>query len=68
MGRFARPALIEGATGDPDPEVRARCHELLPRATAIEMKARLDAFLADADGKYEPGFGTAGAASCLFGA
>ena len=38
---------------DADPEVRARCRALLPKATAAEMKARLDTFLADADGKYE---------------
>jgi hypothetical protein len=53
MGRLARPALLEGARTDPDPEVRQRCQALLPKATAAEMKARLDAFLADADGKYD---------------
>ncbi|MDY3562491.1 hypothetical protein R5W23_003957 [Gemmata sp. JC673] len=53
MGRLARNALHEGANSDPDPEIRARCRQLLPRATAIEMKARLDTFLADADGRYE---------------
>lgn len=53
MGRFARAALLQAAATDPDPEIRARCNGLLPRATAIEMKARLDTFLADADGRYE---------------
>lgn len=53
MGRLARPALLDAARTDPDPEIRQRCQFLLPRATAAEMKARLDAFLADADGKYE---------------
>lgn len=53
MGRLARPALLDAARTDPDPEVRQRCHALLPKATAAEMRARLDAFLADTDGKYE---------------
>jgi len=53
MGRLARPALIDGARTDPDPEIRHRCQALLPKATAAEMKARLEAFLADTDGKYE---------------
>lgn len=53
MGRLARPALLDAANTDPDPEVRQRCQFLLPKATAAEMKARLDAFLADTDGKYE---------------
>lgn len=53
MGRLARAALLEGANNDPDPEIRARCNGLLPRATAFEMKARLDSFLADTEGRYE---------------
>jgi hypothetical protein len=53
MGRFARAALLDGVNTDPDPEVRARCRTLLPKATAEEMKARLDAFVADAEGKYD---------------
>jgi hypothetical protein len=53
MGRLARPALLDGVNLDPDPEVRARCRGLLPRATAEEMTARLDAFMADTEGKYE---------------
>lgn len=53
MGRLARAALLEAVAADPDPEIRARCNGLLPRATAIEMKARLDSFLADAGGRYE---------------
>ncbi|HEY1186023.1 MAG TPA: hypothetical protein VGE74_00140, partial [Gemmata sp.] len=35
MGRLARLALMEGANTDPDPEIRARCNGMLPRATAI---------------------------------
>ena len=53
MGRTARAALLEGVNNDSSPEVRSRCHALLPRATALEMKARLDTFLADEDGKYD---------------
>lgn len=53
MGRLARPALVEAANTDPNQEVRARCGALLPKAHALEIKARLDVFLADADGKYE---------------
>ena len=37
MGRTARAALLEGVNNDPSPEVRSRCHALLPRATALEM-------------------------------
>ncbi|MBA4065071.1 MAG: hypothetical protein C0501_15420 [Isosphaera sp.] len=53
LGRVARAALLEGANTDPSPEVRSRCHALLPRATALEMRARVEVFLADADGRYE---------------
>jgi hypothetical protein len=53
MGRLARPALLEAVNADPNPEVRSRCSALLPKATAQELKARLDTFLADADGRYE---------------
>jgi hypothetical protein len=53
MGRFARVALLDGVNSDPDPEIRARCRSLLPKANAEEMKARIDAFLADTESKYE---------------
>lgn len=53
MGRTARVALLDGANTDPDPEVRARSRALVSRAISLEMKARLDTFLADTDGKYE---------------
>lgn len=53
MGRLARPALIEAASTDGDPEIRYRCSRLLPRAGADELKARLDTFLADSNGKFE---------------
>ena len=53
MGRLARPVLLEAANTDPNQEVRARCSSLLPKATALDLKARIDVFLADAEGKYE---------------
>jgi hypothetical protein len=53
MGRLARLALLDGVNLDPDPEIRARCRALLPKANAEEMSARLDAFMADTEGKYE---------------
>jgi hypothetical protein len=53
MGRLARVALLDGVNLDPDPEVRARCRALLPKATAEEMTARLDAFMADTENKYD---------------
>jgi hypothetical protein len=53
MGRFAFRALLDGANNDPNPEVRHRCSELLPAATALDMKARIDTFLADVEGRYE---------------
>jgi hypothetical protein len=53
MGRAARVALIEGVNTDPSQEVRTRCQTLLPKANALEMKARLEVFLADTQGKYE---------------
>ena len=53
MGRLAKPALSAAVATNPDPEVRSRCRELLPKAAAEDMKARLDTFLADADGKYD---------------
>jgi hypothetical protein len=53
MGRLARPALLEAVASDPDPEIRFRSSRLLPKAGADELKARLETFLADAEGKYE---------------
>jgi hypothetical protein len=53
MGRAARAALLEGVNNDPSQEVRSRCESLLPKATSLEMKARLEVFLADSEGKYE---------------
>lgn len=53
MGRLARPALIEGLTTDPSPEVRSRSMRLLPRAEAADLQARIDTFLADTEAKFQ---------------
>lgn len=53
MGRLALPALLAGVNNHPSPEVRFRCQVLLPKAAAADLQARLDTFLADADGKFE---------------
>ena len=53
MGRLARAALLDAVNNDASPEVRTRCQGLLPRATSLEMKARLEVFLADTDGKFD---------------
>lgn len=53
MRRLARPALLEAVARDPDPEVRARAARLLPKATEDDLRARLAAFLADVEGRYD---------------
>jgi hypothetical protein len=66
LGRLARPALLAGASSR-CPETRFRCAQLLPRATALDVKARLDTFLADKEGKYEhdlPAWETFRAVAC----
>ena len=55
MGRLALPAVEQALAKATDPEVRARCEWLLPKALADDSKARLDTFLADADGKRSSG-------------
>ncbi len=52
IGRLAKPALIEGMKSA-DPEVWNRCSQLLPEVLAADLKARVDAFLADAQGKQK---------------
>lgn len=59
MGRSAYVAVEEG-THDRDAEVRARCAKMLPVILDQEIRARLEAFMADTDGKQEhglPGWG-----------
>jgi hypothetical protein len=53
MGRLALPALAEGLNASPSPEVRFRCQALIPRASALDLQARLDTFLADDAGKFD---------------
>src|SRR5262245_66386297 len=52
LGRSAYPALLSGSS-DANTEVRFRCRQLLPQIYELELKARLDAFLADVEGKKE---------------
>lgn len=59
LGRLALPALRQASRSD-IPEVVERAEALLPRALALDMKARVACFLADTEGKYEhtmPGWG-----------
>ena len=51
MGRLARPALLEAMDQHPNPEVRFRASLLLPRASAEDLKARLEALLADPEAR-----------------
>ncbi len=53
MGRLARQAVAEGTASDADPEIRLRCSRLLPKAAADDLKARIETFMADAEGKFE---------------
>ena len=53
MGRLAVAALAGAVQADTDPEIRARCEDLLPAAEAADMSARVAAFLADTDRRYE---------------
>ncbi|HEX4614192.1 MAG TPA: hypothetical protein VH092_38775, partial [Urbifossiella sp.] len=53
MGRQARQALLEAVAASSDHEVRARAARLLPRAEAADLQARIDAFVADADGRFQ---------------
>lgn len=53
MGRLARAVLAEAVAADADPEVRLRAARLLPKASAADLKARIDTFLEDKGGKFE---------------
>ncbi|MBL8795010.1 MAG: hypothetical protein JNM56_13960 [Planctomycetia bacterium] len=52
LGRPAKQALLDGAKSL-DLEVRTRCEQLLVDVLAADLKARVDAFIADKDGKVE---------------
>jgi hypothetical protein len=53
MGRRALPALLDALETSRNPEIRARCHRLVPKAEAADLEARIQTFLADEKGKYE---------------
>ncbi|MCS6863709.1 MAG: hypothetical protein RMJ56_01770 [Gemmataceae bacterium] len=53
MGRRARQALADAVLNDTDPEIRLRASLLLPKANADDLKARIETFLADTEGKYD---------------
>jgi hypothetical protein len=52
LGRLALPALQDGFDHSPSPEAAERCDQLLPRARALDIRARVDCFAADAAGRY----------------
>ncbi|MCE9530750.1 MAG: hypothetical protein K8T89_06445 [Planctomycetes bacterium] len=52
LGRHAKAALLDGMKST-DPEVWNHCAQLLPEVMALDLKARVDGFLADADGKLK---------------
>jgi hypothetical protein len=52
LGLSARPALLAGAR-DPDLEIRRRCRDLLPAILEADRLARLEAFIADKEGKHK---------------
>jgi hypothetical protein len=52
MGLPVKALLLEGSK-DGDPEVRRRCRELLPAVLEADRLARIDAFVADKEGKRE---------------
>jgi hypothetical protein len=52
LGRGAKPALLAGMKSA-DPEIWNRCVQLLPEVMALDLKARVDAYLADTEGKLK---------------
>lgn len=52
LGVAAKPALLDGQKST-DPEVRVRCEKLLVVVLALDFKGRLEAFIADKDGKQK---------------
>jgi hypothetical protein len=53
LGRLALPTLLDTLARNTHPEVRLRVEILLPAATSLDMKARVDCFLADKEGKFQ---------------
>jgi hypothetical protein len=52
LGRHAKPALLDGMKSA-DPEVWNRCAQLLPEVMAIDLQARIDAYISDTEGKQK---------------
>jgi hypothetical protein len=52
LGLAAKQALLDGAR-DPDLEIRRRCRDLLPAIFEADRLAKLDAFIADKEGKQQ---------------
>jgi hypothetical protein len=52
IGRPAKPALLDGLNAT-DLEVQTRCERILATVLEDDFKARLDAFVADRDGKQQ---------------
>ncbi len=52
LGLAAKPALLAGAR-DADLEIRRRCRDLLPSILEADRRARLEAFLADKEGRHK---------------
>ena len=53
LGRSALPALLDALATNSNPELQLRCEMLLPRATAVDMKLRVECFLADVKNEYD---------------
>ncbi|CAN5559620.1 hypothetical protein BH11PLA2_BH11PLA2_04300 [soil metagenome] len=53
MGRVALGVIDRVLAETDDAEVRSRCEALRPVMAEEDLKARLDAFIADADGKFD---------------
>ncbi len=52
LGRLALPTLLDALATNSHPEVRLRCEILLPAAVSADIRAKVDCFLADKDGKH----------------
>lgn len=52
LGRVAKKALQDGIKSS-DAEVWNRCSQLLPEILSLDLRARVDAYLADTDGKFK---------------
>jgi len=53
LGRLALPTLVDALASNSNPEVRLRVELVLPAATAADIRAKVECFLADEGGKYQ---------------